>query len=286
LNLTRPSEVKALLDRLEFHPNRTLGQNFLIDANILRIILETAALDARDTVLEIGAGLGVLTTGLIEQAHRVIAVEKDPKLYAWLKEYFAETENLTLIHDDALKLDCAKLVKKGVNKIISNLPYSVSSRIIFEWSIAAIPLEILVVTVQKEVADRLSSKEGVKDYGLLSIIAQLRYDIKIIKEISPTCFLPAPEIKSAIVSLKLRAHPMEPVNRKHLIQLLKTCFNQRRKKISNVLSKQIPTEYKKHLYEILKQVEIDDQARPENVSVQQWVTLSNILATHNSARIG
>ena len=156
MKLTKPSDVRALLAAMDFHPSRVLGQNFLIDANILNILLDAAALAPTDAVLEVGPGLGVLTEGLIERAGRVVAVEKDSRLFEWLQNNYTASPKITLIHSDILDVELAPLLAGGVNKCVANLPYAVASRFLVELMGAERAPERIVVTVQLEVAERLA----------------------------------------------------------------------------------------------------------------------------------
>lgn len=272
MNLTAPSEVKALLAQLDFRPSKVLGQNFLIDSNILKILLATANLRPDDAVIEIGPGLGVLTEGLVRGAGKVIAIEKDHRLAAYLKERFQKTPNLELIESDAREVDLDKHLADGCNKVVANLPYSVASRLLVNLTEAPHRPEQMVVTIQNEVADRLTAKADTDDYGLLSVILQLRYKISIRKEISPSCFYPPPEVKSAIVNMSLRTPAEEPRDHEQFKKLLKLCFSKRRKQLGGVLRRNFA-----HFDDVLAQLKLDPQSRAETLSPEQWVSLSNEL---------
>lgn len=274
MNLTAPSEVKALLDQLDFRPSKVLGQNFLIDANILKIILTTAFLHQSDGVLEIGPGLGVLTEWLARWSGKVVAIEKDRRLFDYLSERFEKTRNLRLIHADALDVNLDEILADGVNKVVANLPYSVGSRLLVELTELPHRPEQIVVTVQREVAERLTAKPGTRDYGLLTVFAQLRYDIGIRKEVSPTCFYPPPDVHSAIVNMVLRDEQPELRDVEQFKALVKTAFAQRRKQLLTVLKKNFPT----GIEDTMQKLGIDLRARPENLSPTQWTALANALA--------
>ncbi len=275
MNLTAPSEVKALLDRLDFKPSKVLGQNFLIDVNILKIMLTTAALHPSDAVLEIGPGLGVLTEWLARWAGRVVAIEKDKKLFAYLRERLAATSNIELIEADALSLDLESFFAGGINKVVSNLPYSVGSRLLVNMVEAQHAPEQIVVTVQKEVADRLAAKSGTKDYGFISVMAQTRYEVSVRKEISPTCFMPSPEVKSAIVNLNRRdeAGGEDPEARARLRELVKKAFSHRRKQLLPMLRPELGGSAAARL----EQIGIREKSRPEDLTPNQWTKLSELL---------
>lgn len=274
MKLTRPSDVRALLAAMDFHPSRVLGQNFLIDANILNILLDAAALTPQDVVLEVGPGLGVLTEGLLARAGRVVAIEKDSRLFQWLESTYAGQPNLGLIHSDVLDVDLTALLDQGVNKCVANLPYAVASRFLVDLMGAAHAPERIVVTVQLEVAERLAAAPSTHDYGLISVLAQLDYDVSIHKRISPTCFWPAPEVTSAILLMVRRAAPLVAVgDRAALLRLLKHCFSKRRKQIGATLR----SEYGEVL-PLLAELKIPPTARPENLAPADWAGLGRRLA--------
>ncbi len=284
MNLTAPSEVRELLEHLDFHPSRVLGQNFLIDVNILKILLSTAKLHQSDAVLEVGPGLGVLTEWLVRWSGRVVAIEKDRRLLAYLRERFAGMPNLELIGSDVLDVDLEALLAGGINKVVANLPYSIGSRLLVELIEATHRPEQMVVTVQREVAERLAAEVGTKEYGLITVFAQSRYAVTIRKVVSPTCFFPPPEVTSAIVEFSLLdpapAVPADPAGFKKLV---KAAFSQRRKQLASLL-RRAPFKNRAEAIEIVfKRIGIDLKARPETVSPAQWVELSNALAASPTA---
>ena len=201
MKLTRISDVHAILAEWDIRPQKSLGQNFLIDANILGILLDTAGITAGDEVLEIGTGLGVLTEPLARVARRVVTVEKDPRLWPFLKERLKAFPNVELVCGDMLQVDHEALFRSGISKVVANLPYSVGSAILVNLVQAETPPAQLTVTLQQEVAKRLTAKPGHKDFGLLTLWTQLRYDVAIRKTVSPTCFYPAPGVSSTILNL-------------------------------------------------------------------------------------
>lgn len=273
MKLTKPSDVRALLATMDFHPSRVLGQNFLIDANILNILLDAAELVHRDVVLEVGPGLGVLTEGLLNRAGRVIAVEKDGRLFQWLEKRFIDFPSLGILHSDILDVDLSALLTQGVNKCVANLPYAVASRFLVELLGASKPPERIVVTVQLEVAERFAAMPGTHDFGLISVLAQLDYAVSIHKRISPTCFWPPPEVTSAILLLKRRVTPLVAVSdRTALLQLLKLCFSKRRKQLGTILRGSYDDAEK-----VLAELHLVTSARPENLAPEEWARLSTAL---------
>ena len=277
MNLTAPSEVKTLLDQLDLRPSKILGQNFLIDANILRILLAAAELRQSDQVLEVGPGLGVVTEWLERWAGRVVAIEKDRRLFEHLKERFAESDRVELIHADVLDVDLAKLLAGGINKMVANLPYSIASRLLVTLIQSPQPPERMVITVQKEVAHRLNAKPETKDYGLLSILTQLRYDVVIEKDVRPTCFLPAPEVHSSIVNLRLLEQPPTVADVDQLTALLKLAFSRRRKQLHTVLASEFHADGRAIADRMLAGIGVRAEARPENVLPAEWAAFSNAL---------
>ena len=277
MNLTAPSEVKALLDQLDLRPSKILGQNFLIDANILRILLAAAELRQSDQVLEVGPGLGVVTEWLERWAGRVVAIEKDRRLFEHLKDRFAKSDRVELIHADVLDVDLAKLLAGGINKMVANLPYSIASRLLVTLIQSPQPPERMVITVQKEVAHRLNAKPKTKDYGLLSILTQLRYDVVIEKDVRPTCFLPAPEVHSSIVNLRLLEQPPTVADVDQLTALLKLAFSRRRKQLHTVLASEFHADGRAIADRMLAGIGVRAEARPENVLPAEWAAFSNAL---------
>ena len=276
MNLTSPSQVKDWCIKNGFHPNKVLGQNFLIDRNALEAILdaalerpstgnaEAAALGRPVKTLEIGPGLGVLTEGLLERGCLVTAVEKDPVLADRLKESLGNPENLTVMKGDALDY-----IKDGACDgfplMVSNLPYQAGTRILIELidRIGRFEApETVVVLVQTEVADRLAAKEGSKTRGLAGVRVQFDYDVQIVRKVAASCFWPRPEIGSTVVKL-VRHHRNDDVGeevRKTFKWLTKRAFEHRRKQLGSTF---------KGL--------IESTARAEQLSNEDWLALSKAI---------
>lgn len=269
MNLASPSSVRDLLARLDFKPSRILGQNFLIDGNILARIVDLADLSPSDHVLEVGPGLGVLTAPLLERAGRVTAIEKDDLLHAHLALTLAAAPNLTLLHADAMDVNLPGLLAGGITKLVANLPYAIASRLLVDLSIPAARPRRMVVTVQKEVADRLAAQPGSDDYGLLSVLMQLDYAISTKHRISRTCFFPRPQIESAIVVLERRGErEVEGVPDTVFRQTARRCFEHRRKQLGTILRKP----------DLIAAAGIDPQRRPETLTLADWSRLAIALA--------
>jgi len=270
--LTSPKEVRELLAKLGHRPNKGLGQNFLIDANILDIIANTAEIQPDESILEIGPGLGALTERIFPKAKSITCIEKDPVMVEYLKSRFAD---FTLIESDALDVDLDALFAGGITKVAANLPYSVASRLMVDIAECAHRPELMSLTIQKEVADRLVSPAGSKHYGILSILTGVAYKNTLVKKISPTCFLPPPKVWSAVVRMERRDVPLVgdaeyPTFKK----LVKYCFSLRRKQIGTILKRMgiAPIE------ELLADAGIEHSERPERIEIEHWAKLARLLS--------
>ena len=269
--LTSPREVRELLEKLGHRPNKGLGQNYLIDANILDIIASTADIQPDEKVLEIGPGLGALTERLIPRAAAVSCIEKDPTMVRYLKSRFSD---FTLIESDALDVDLDPLFAGGITKVAANLPYSVASRLMVDIGECKHRPALMSLTIQKEVADRLTSPPGDKHYGILSILTGVYYKNTFVKKISPTCFLPPPKVWSAVVKMERRPEALiETDEYPRFKQLVKTCFSQRRKQIGTILKRSGV----ESVDEVLCSAGIEHMERPERIDIERWVALSRLL---------
>lgn len=251
MNLTSPSQVKSWCIENEFHPNKVLGQNFLIDRNQLEAIVDAGLVG--DEVLEVGPGLGVMTEEMLRRGARVTAIEKDPVLASRLKESLGNPENLTVVSADALKYE----VDKSYTSMVSNLPYQAGTRILLEY-VKKRTFPIMTVLVQTEVADRLAAREGSKTRGLAGVWAQLDYDVKVLRKVSASCFWPRPEIGSSVVQLIRhdRNVRLSAEERELFYGLTKKAFEHRRKQLGSVF---------KDL--------IQSTARAEELSNEDWLQL-------------
>ena len=279
--LTNPSVIKALLNDLGHRPNKGLGQNYLIDGNIIDIIVRAADISPGDRLLEIGPGLGALTQALLATGAPLTAIEKDLTMATHINHTF---QSVVLIEPDVLDVDLSNLFSSpgGIPrptanapgafgwKVVANLPYSVGSRFIVN-ALEATPLpEKMVFMVQKEVGDRLTAQPGSKTYGPLAIWSQLNYEVKSIKKVSPTCFMPAPKVWSAVVRFEKRASPLAEVqDYARFKRLVKTAFTQRRKQIGSNLRKNLP-----EFFQGLEKSGIDPATRPEQITIEQWAALA------------
>ncbi|NLB69259.1 MAG: ribosomal RNA small subunit methyltransferase A [Lentisphaerae bacterium] len=279
INLASPRDVVALLETNEISPNKKLGQNFLIDRNILNLIVDSAALSGTEHVLEIGAGLGVLTEQLLEKAAHVTAIEKDSGLYTLLNRRWGNNPKLTLLHADALEADLNALIENGITKLVSNLPYSVGVRIVIDVASSATPPDTMVVLLQKEVGERFVAKPGTNDMGIVSVILQQLYDVKIIRNVKPSCFYPKPEVTSVIIRMNRHERfPLTLGKRQNLQKLVQEAFQQRRKQIVSSMrgAGNNVARDADFIRSSLEKCGISATSRPEELSVEQWVKLSEI----------
>ena len=266
MNLTSPSQVKAWCIENGFHPNKVLGQNFLIDQNALKAIVD-AGLEGFGfqvsgfKVLEIGPGLGVLTEEMLKRGCDVTAVEKDPVLAARLAESLGKPEHLTVIAGDALDIlsrpETWNLEPETFEIMISNLPYQAGTRILLEL-VKARELQSMTVLVQTEVAERLAAKEGTKTRGLAGVWAQLDYDVRIVRKVSASCFWPRPEIGSSVVRLDRhdRNVALSAEERDLFHRLTKQAFEHRRKQLGSIFKDMVQS-----------------TARAEELSNEDWIEL-------------
>lgn len=290
MNLTSPSDVRAILDGLAVRPSRKLGQNFLVDRNILDILLREAGVGPRDGVVEVGPGLGVVTRELLASAGRVLAVEKDRRLAAHLADALrgVGAACLDLRCMDALDLDCDDLPAQGYTRVVSNLPYSVGSRVLMNLADASVPPERVVVTVQKEVADRLVAAAGTADYGLLTVRMRRAFDTRIVHVVSPGCFWPPPVVRSAIVRMDRRAEAVSgpAAERCLFMRLTRDAFSRRRKQLASLLPDILPEGGKSVAgwRGELAGMGLPERCRPENLELAHWLALCRV-AVREAARV-
>ena len=241
-SLGNPTNTIAILQKYNFNFQKKFGQNFLIDANILQNIIDAAEVTKDDCVLEIGPGIGTMTQYLCENAREVVAVEIDKKLIPILEnDTLAAYDNITIINEDILKVDINKIVQeKNAGKpikVVANLPYYITTPIIMGLFESHVPLDSITIMVQKEVADRMQVGPGTKDYGALSLAVQYYAKPKVMLTVPASCFMPRPNVDSAVI--KLTRHTQPPVdvkNEKLMFNIIRAAFNQRRKTLVNSLN--------------------------------------------------
>ncbi|WP_287386095.1 16S rRNA (adenine(1518)-N(6)/adenine(1519)-N(6))-dimethyltransferase RsmA [Lachnospira sp.] len=284
MHLANPTNTIAVLNRYGFNFQKKFGQNFLIDENIVEKIVREAGVTKDDFVLEIGPGIGTMTQILCENAREVVAVEIDTKLIPILKEdtlrYY---DNVTVINEDILKLDINKIVEEKNNgkpiKVVANLPYYITTPIIMGLFENHVALDSITIMVQKEVADRMQVGPGTKDYGALSLAVQYYAKPEIVLNVPASCFMPRPNVDSAVIRLNRYQTPAYDVkNEKLLFNLIKASFLQRRKTMLNSVSNGLGNVTKEDLANALESMGLPKTVRGEALTLEQFVELSNLLA--------
>ena len=270
------SEMREFLSARGIQLTKSLGQNFLHDANQLHRIVEAAELSKEDKVLEIGPGLGPLTELLLKKADEVLAIEKDVRLVEFLRERFASVKNLELFHADALEFLKREVRDWSDWKLVANLPYSVASPILVELASGNRAPKHIVATLQFEVARRLMARVDDDDYGVLTLLVQLDFEPQSSFKIPADCFFPAPGVDSACVVLEQREKPLLPENlRASFVKIVKRAFSQRRKMMLKLLKQDWP---KEKLEAAFAELKISPQERAENLSMEQFVWLAKRMA--------
>lgn len=282
-NLGNPQETIAVLQKYQFNFQKKFGQNFLIDPHVLEKIMDAAGVGAEDCVLEIGPGIGTMTQMLAERARKVIAVEIDDHLIPILQDTLSAYDNVKIIHHDILKLDLSKLIEEENDnrpvKVVANLPYYITTPIIMGLFEAGVPLESITVMVQKEVADRMKSGPGSKDYGALSLAVQYYSSPSLAANVPPNCFIPRPNVGSAVICLHRHEEPPVQVhNEKLMFRLIRASFNQRRKTMLNSLNNSPELSFnKEQISTALEQIGLKSNIRGEALTLEQFAALSNAL---------
>ena len=279
--LGNPKNTIEILQKYNFSFQKKFGQNFLIDTHVLDKIIRAADITREDMVLEIGPGIGTMTQYLAEAAGKVIAVEIDDNLIPILADTLGGYENVQVIHDDVLKLDIRELAERENGgkpiKIVANLPYYITTPIIMGLFESHVPMESITVMVQKEVADRMQSGPGKKDYGALSLAVQYYASPYIVANVPPNCFMPRPKVGSAVIRLtRYKQPPVAVKNEKLLFQIIRASFNQRRKTLVNGLanSGQIPLT-KEQIAEGILTLEKGAGVRGEALTLEEFAKLAD-----------
>jgi len=280
-------QIRNILRRHGIRLRKRWGQNFLKDEQVLEKIVQGAELDKNDLVLEIGAGTGTLTEKLAESAFGVIAVEFDRGLCGILREQLVNFDNVTIVQDDILKVDLREVLKVfdarhstfNSIKVIGNLPYYITTPIIFHLLKQKSLFSLLVLMIQKEVAARLAAAPGGKDYGVLTLACQYHAQVEIIGRVGRESFFPVPEVDSALARLRILKQPRVKVaDEKLLFSLIKSSFGQRRKTLENaLLSNRYLSLKRKELKQALGAAEIEGKRRGETLSLEDFARLSNVL---------
>ena len=281
--LGNPSGTLEILKKYNFNFQKRFGQNFLIDHNILERIVKAAEITDQDCVLEIGPGIGTMTQYLAESARKVVAVEIDKALMPVLEDTLSPYDNVRIINADILEVDIPRLIKEENQgrpiKVVANLPYYITTPIIMGLFETHACLESITVMVQKEVADRMQVGPGTKDYGALSLAVQYHARPEIIANVSPACFIPRPNVGSAVIKLeRYQQPPVQVADEKFLFQVIRAAFNQRRKTLVNSLSNASGVSVsKEQVLEALDQMGLPAVIRGEALTLEQFARLCNFL---------
>lgn len=283
IEVSTPKRTKEIITKHGFSFKKSLGQNFLIDSNILSRIVGAAELTRDKAALEIGPGIGALTQRLAEAAGKVTAVEIDQRLIPILGEILEEEQHVDVIHGDVLQLDLKKLFQEqfsGFEKVsvVANLPYYVTTPILMKLLEEKLPLEHIVVMIQKEVAQRMAAKPGGKEYGSLSIAVQYYCTTEIVCSVPHTVFIPQPNVDSAVIKLSLRQQPAVQVeDEAFFFRVVQGAFAQRRKTLLNNLMMLTGKDKRAPLTELLEAIGIDPGRRGETLSLEEYAKLSEAL---------
>ena len=278
-----PQNTIEILQKYNFNFQKKFGQNFLIDTSVLDRIIAAAEITKEDCVLEIGPGIGTMTQYLAESAGEVVAVEIDKNLIPILEDTLSEYSNVTVINDDILKVDVNKIVeeKNGGKpvKVVANLPYYITTPIIMGLFENHVPLKSITIMVQKEVADRMQVGPGTKDYGALSLAVQYYAKPEIVANVPPNCFIPRPNVGSAVIRLTRYEKPPVQVNdEKRMFALIRASFNQRRKTLVNGLGNASELGVsKERVAAVLEEMQLSPTIRGEALTLEQFARLSNLL---------
>ena len=267
------SDILATLREIRVSPAKTLGQNFLHDQNLARWIVDQAQITSDDYVVEIGPGLGALTRFILEKGAHVLAIEKDARLAGFLRTHFPN-QRLEILDSDALKFDPRSLFAHRTVKLLGNLPYNVSSVLLLRFLEQPNPISLLLLMLQKEVAERLSASPSTHDYGALTLRVQLHHHVKYLRTVPATVFFPRPEVDSAVVRI-LPRDPLElPQHDDQLLRrLVRAGFSQRRKQLRKLIREHI-----KDWDTVSRRLNIGANARAEELSLPQWIALANCIA--------
>ena len=277
--LSSHRKTKEVVDKHGFKFSKSLGQNFLIDDNVIDRILDGARLSKGDKIIEVGPGIGTLTREMGRVADKVVAIEIDKTLIPILKDTLDEFENIEVINQDILKVNVEDLVTEKLNggpvKLVANLPYYITTPIVMKFLEEDIPVTDIVVMVQKEVADRMNANPGTKDYGALSVAVQYYCDTEIVAKAPRHMFIPQPNVDSTVIGLHVREERKYNVDSEDIFfKTVKASFGQRRKTLLNALGT-LGFLNKDEIREVLNEANIDEKRRGETLSIEEFANLSN-----------
>lgn len=286
--LSSHKATKNIVDKHNFRFSKSLGQNFLIDSNVIDKILDGARLTEGDNIIEVGPGIGTLTREMGKVAKKVVAIEIDKSLIRILKETLDEFDNIEVVNNDILKVDIKGLVKEKFDnkpvKLVANLPYYITTPIVMKFLEEDITVTDIVVMVQKEVADRMNAKPSTKDYGALSVAVQYYCDTEIIAKAPRHMFIPQPNVDSTVIGLHIRENKKYNVDNEEIFfKTVKASFGQRRKTLLNSLGG-LGFLSKDEIKEVLNEASIDEKRRGETLTIEEFAKLSNIINSKVSSK--
>lgn len=282
-NLSIPRNTIEILKKYHFTFQKKYGQNFLIDANVLDRIMRAAQIDGEDFVLEIGPGIGTMTQYLAEHAREVAAVEIDDHLIPILEETLSPYPNVTVIHQDILKMDIKRLAeeKNGGSpiKVVANLPYYITTPIIMGLFESGVPLKSVTIMVQREVAERMKAGPGTKDYGALSLAVQYYANPEVVANVPPNCFIPRPNVGSAVIRLtRHETPPVQVENAEKMFRMIRASFNQRRKTLANSLAGDRELHIsREETLRALDKMQLSPTVRGEALTLEQFAELGRLM---------
>lgn len=287
--IATPNRTKEILRKYGFSFKKSLGQNFIIDTNILNKIISYAQIDKASGVIEIGPGIGSLTEQLAIRANKVVAFEIDSRLLPILADTLSPYDNVEIIHDDILKVDLQNVVKQYFSAnlhihIVANLPYYITTPILMNVLQQPTPIQSITVMLQKEVADRIAAKPNTKEYGSLSVAVQYYTDAKVVMDVPKTVFTPQPNVISSVLRLEKRQEPLvQVVNEEQFFSIVRASFMHRRKTLRNNLRSYFKQIYdKKEIDNYLEKAQIDGTRRGESLTIQEFATLANTFSSLKS----
>ncbi|EXJ23464.1 Dimethyltransferase [Alkalibacterium sp. AK22] len=288
-DIATPLRTKEILNKYGLSAKKSLGQNFIIDTNILEKIVLAGQISARTTVIEVGPGIGALTEQLAKKAGKVLAFEIDDRLLPVLKDTLSPYDNIEIIHSDVLKVDLPAFAEKHLAEaeevvLVANLPYYITTPIIMNFLEAGLAIDRMVLMMQKEVASRISAQPGTKAYGSLSVAVQYYMDAEVAFSVPKTVFMPQPNVESAIIRLREKqSKPVELSDEAFFFRLVRSAFVQRRKTLWNNLLVAFGKEEqtKTLLEQALTEADIDPKRRGETLAIEEFAALANILVALN-----
>lgn len=283
------NETKFILNKYGIHANKSLGQNFLINEEVINQIIEKAEIDEKDLVIEIGPGLGTLTSRLLEKAGKVICVELDDRMITILNDRFKLYNNFELIHDDILKVNLNKIINENLFennnikkiKIVANLPYYITTPIIMKLLEEKLNITSITVMIQKEVADRLIAVPGEKNAGAITYSVYYYAEAKKVLDVENNSFIPEPSVTSTVIKLNIRKQsPIQVIDEKLMFKIIKQAFMQRRKTLVNALSNMDIFKSKEEIIRMLEDLNINTKVRGEALTIEQYAQITNYIEKH------